>query len=146
MKNYSSHFITFGKRLDNLNLALEKLTIGSNRPSIAKYLEPGAHIFLHCQSQLWAICEIVGEYHYSDTVIWENQIYPHRFSFKPIVIPKEPIPLLDGSINKLLQVASGKGWQYKHLFTPMALPKDVCDLILLRFDASTNSPSLAGKK
>ena len=104
--------ISFGKRRQNLLGAVEAGIVGSSKASFKDYISNGTAIYLHCEGLLWGSGRIEGEYFFSDDIIWDDKLYPHRFRFSLTKLLADPIPLNDGIINSKLRTDFGPGWPY----------------------------------
>lgn len=124
------HIVSFGKKVENLKIALNHRLIGSNYSTIQKYLNPGSTVFLHCIGQIWGTAKVTSPYRYSETEIWKDRVYPHRFSFEVDLLAAEPIELCDGIINVEFRKRFGTGWAYKFIFSPKPIPADLAQMIL----------------
>lgn len=121
----SYNIVTFGKKRENLNLAIKNATIGSFLSTFPDYILKGATIFLHCESQIWGSAKIHSEYFRNDSKIWEDKVYPHRFLISEIKLTDDPVRLTNGIYNTELRSAYGTGWAYKFLFSPKPLPIEI---------------------
>jgi hypothetical protein len=121
----SVNIITFGKRFENLKRAIEHSTIGSYQTTFSTYLKNGSIIFLHCRSLVWGTAKVTSDYFYSDKVIWEDKVYPHRFLISNIRLVAQPLDLSNGYYNLELRKQFGTAWAYKFIFSPKPLPSNL---------------------
>lgn len=123
------NIISFGKKRENLVLAIEHQIIGSTMGTFKENVHDGSTIFLHCASKIWATAEISGDYFVSDSLIWADKTYPHRFKFKNCNLLSSPVELSDGVINSEFRKSYGTAWAYRFLFTPKPIPQNIAALI-----------------
>lgn len=123
--NKRYNIITFGKKADNLLLAIERNVIGTFLRTAPEYIFRDATIYLHCRSLIWGKATIASEYFYDEQIIWNDKVYPHRFKIKDIRLTTEPISLVGSGYNNKLRKDYGSGWQYKFIFAPKMLPIEI---------------------
>lgn len=136
------HIISFGKKFENLQTAISNGLIGSNSSSFSRLIEKDAHLFLHCKSQIWGIARVTSKYIYSEQLIWNDRLYPHRFKIEPVFLTNDPLNLISANVNLELRKRFGSAWAYKFIFSPMPLPSDIADLIREKLTRSKNSTFL----
>ena len=124
------NIITFGKKRENLEAAIERKIIGSYLGTFSEYLAKGSIIFLHCESKIWAIAKVSSDYFFNSEPIWQDKTYPHRFHISDVEILNEPVELTNGVYNVELRKRFGTGWAYKFLFSPKPLPTDIAETLL----------------
>ena len=132
------NIISFGKRRENLERALESNTIGSALSTFRESVKPGATVFLHCNGLIWGSAKVSSDYFSSSAPLWDDKLYPHRFRISDVKLASEPVELCDGVINVQLRKQYGTGWAYKFIFSPKPLPNDIADLIIERLSAPSN--------
>jgi hypothetical protein len=124
------NIISFGKKENNLRTSVAYGVIGSALTTFKNNVVKDAQIFLHCKAMIWGCAKVSSDYFYSETELWEDKTYPHRFKISDIKLLDNPIPLSDGTINKAFKEQYGTGWAYKFIFTPKPVPKEIASLIL----------------
>jgi hypothetical protein len=124
------NIVTFGKRIENLEIAIREGKIGSDLSTISEHISRNSILFLHCRGAIVAIAQPSGPYEFSQSRIWDNKVYPHRFPIKVTRYMAKPMPLCDDRINVELRERFGAGWAYKFLFAPKPLPDDIGRAIL----------------
>jgi len=132
----SFNIISFGKRKENLLIALNQGLIGSTLTTFKESVQPGATVFLHCDAKIWAVAKVEGDYFFSETRIWPDKIYPHRFKVSLLKFVKHPIELSDGVINAKFRERFGAGWAYRFLFSPKPIPTDIAQIIAKRIESA----------
>ena len=135
----SFNIVSFGKRKENLLLALKMETIGSALTTFKDSIEPGATVFLHCNGMIWATARVNSGYFFSENRIWSDKIYPHRFKISLIKFAKIPIKLSDGTINVKFRERFGAGWAYRFIFSPKPVPPDIAQLISVGIEKSESA-------
>lgn len=138
-RNNLYNIISFGKKKENLLLAIHNQTIGSYLATFKDNVENGAVIFLHCKGKIWATGQISSVYYFSDEPIWQDKTYPHRFNFQIRKILESPVTINDGTINVLLKKSYGVGWAFRFIFTPRPIPQNIAELILEKCNAVKES-------
>jgi predicted RNA-binding protein len=123
------NIISFGKKRENLVLAIEHQTLGSTLSTLSENIHNGSTIFLHCKSRIWATAEVTSDYFYSEEPIWKDKFYPHRFKFHNCKLLSVPVELSDGGINTAFRKTYGSAWAYRFLFSPKAIPQNIAKLI-----------------
>ena len=117
--------ISFGKRVENLDVAIQKGTIGSDLSTFRDYIASDSILFLHCKGSILATAHVSGPYQFSKSEIWTNKTYPHRFPVRISRFLSSPVQLCDGVLNVELKKRFGTGWAYKFLFSPKPVPADI---------------------
>lgn len=123
------NIISFGKRKENLLLALQQKVIGSTLTTFKEKIEPGATVFLHCAGRIWATAQVKESYFFSEEVLWKDKLYPHRYKIHKCKLLASPVELSDGTINLEFRKVSGPSWAYRYLFSPKEIPKEIAKLI-----------------
>ena len=106
-------------------VAVDKLIIGSFLSTFKDYMSKGSTIFLHCESKIWATAQISSDYFFSESEIWTDKKYPHRFRIDGLRVLTQPIELTNGHYNVELRKRYGTGWAYSFLFSPKPIPNDI---------------------
>lgn len=135
----SFNIVSFGKRKENFLIALKHGVIGSTLSTFKESIQPGATIFLHCDAKIWAVAKVEGDYFFSESRIWPDKTYPHRFKISLLKFAKRPILLSDGVINIKFRERYGAGWAYRFIFSPKPVPEDIAQIIATRIDSSESA-------
>ena len=123
--------LSFGKKFENMFIAIDKCTLGSSFSTFAEKIENGEQIVFVCGSQMWGVAQVCSEVFYELKPIWKDKHYPYRAHIKSIQIFKDPISFVDSGLNKIFRDNLGKQWAYKLLFTPGELPQVAVESIEL---------------
>ena len=124
------NIISFGKKKENLLIAIRQGVIGSTLTTFQDKIKPNSTIFLHCDKKIWATAQIQDDYFFSEEIIWKDKIYPQRFKIHNCKMLKTAIELNDGVINAEFRKISGPSWAYRYLFSPKEIPNNIANLIL----------------
>ena len=123
------NIITFGKKKENLKLAIENSIIGSYQSTFKEYMKSDSKIFLHCNSQIWGEARVSSDYFYDEAWLWEDKQYPHRFRIDDIRLVSKPVVLTNGVYNTEFRENFGTSWAYKFIFSPKPLPETIAKKI-----------------
>ena len=126
----SYNIVTFGKKKENLDIAVSNLLIASYQNTFKNYIQKGSVVFLHCNSLVWGSATVASDYFYDETRLWRDKVYPHRFRIEQIQLLEEPFPISDGNINIQLKKIAGSAWAFSYIFSPKPLPKSVGESLL----------------
>lgn len=127
-ENYN--IVTFGKKKENLDIAVSNQLIGSYQNTFKNYITKGSVVFLHCNTLVWGSAKVASEYFYDESRLWRDKIYPHRFRLEEIRLLNDPFPISDGTINTELKKIAGSAWAFSYIFSPKPLPKSVGESLL----------------
>lgn len=141
LEKFVFNIISFGKRKENLVKSLETMTIGSNLSTFRDSVTQGATIFLHCDARIWGIAKVTGPYFFSETPIWSDKTYPHRYKIELLKLLSDPVELSDGVINAEFRKSFGSGWAYRFIFSPKPVPDGIAKLILEKVANGRSIPS-----
>jgi predicted RNA-binding protein len=128
------NIVSFGKKTENLEKAIEHKTIGSKLNTFGENISDGSVLFLHCEGKIWGTAQAVGNCYNSEQVLWEDKIYPKRFKIQNIKLAKAPISIKDGVINLKFRQSFGTAWAYKFIFSPKPIPTEIANLILNKLE------------
>ncbi|MCC6278727.1 MAG: hypothetical protein IT289_12495 [Oligoflexia bacterium] len=142
LETMSFNIVSFGKRKENLLLAVQTKTIGSTLTTFKNLIKPGSVVFLHCVGMIWATAKVESEYFYSEEEIWSDKKYPHRFKITITKFVKAPVLLSDGNINTKIREQYGRGWAYRFIFSPKPLPLDIAQLITTKLDGAVSTQNI----
>lgn len=124
-------FVCFGKKIENLEIAIRALTVGAKKPHFLKQLKHNDEILLYCDGKIYATALIVGEGFVSKAQIWNDYEYEYRFNMTGVKILKSPYLLKGSPLHSEFSRTFGRGWAFKVLFTPQALSHEICNIIKL---------------
>lgn len=122
--------ISFGKKIENLRLAIRNQKLGSDQSTFGERIKASDIVLLMCHSKVFGTAIVKSSVYQEDKRIWRDKIYPHRADLEQIKIFKDAFSFEDLDLNSLLREKLGKGWAFKVIFTPGDLPIDVENIIL----------------
>ena len=106
-QDQSYHIISFGRKPENLLLAIEKGTLGSASANISKYLKPNSLIFFHCCSSLVGIGVVKSEYFFSEEKVWKNKKMAGHMGDKNVISKNLKVVKMAGDLVFVLGSAPG---------------------------------------
>lgn len=122
-------FLSYGKKLENLFLSIDKKIVGSEFTTFSNKVHVGETVALVCSSKFWGTALISSEVKYSTEVLWKDKLYPYRAELCEVKVFKEPISFVDCNVNEIFRLKLGKQWAFKILFTPGDIPEEATKIL-----------------
>ena len=110
--------VSFGKKKENLLIALKNNVIGSKHATFEKHIQNGQIIFFHCNGSIWGSGVVVSNYYYDCTPIWDDNLYPHRFNIRAGLFHQDGILTSQSSFSEKMKGRFGSGWGFSYIFAP----------------------------
>lgn len=117
--------ISFGRKIENLALAVEFAKIGSEFKTFSEKVLVGDEIVFVCNSRMWGVATVSSQVISEPNQIWRDKRYPYRAGISSIKVFSNPISFVSCGIDQILRDSLGKHWAYKVIFTPGLLPFEV---------------------
>lgn len=122
-------FLSYGKKLENLYISIEKTIIGSEFSTFGEKIKSGQDVALICGSLIWGTATISSDVAYSKEIIWKDKLYPYRAALSEIRVFRSPISFTECKVDEIFRSQLGKQWAFKILFTPGEVPKEAVEVL-----------------